>query len=83
MKDFPIKKLSNKEIHFTLQSDNTTHEPFQFISWLNFIEGFQNLSPGIWGKVLNDYSLKCSDGYIFHLDCNKFAHFSFLKHCNF
>ena len=59
-----LQKHSNKEIYVTLQSDNTTHKPFQFISWSNFIEWFQNLSPGVGGKVLTDLFIKCSDGYI-------------------
>ena len=48
------KKLSNKEIDFTLQSDNTKHKPFKFISWLNFIGGYQNLRTGTWGKIFMD-----------------------------
>ena len=40
-----LQNVSNKDIHVTLQSDNTKHRPFQFISWSNFIEGFKNLSP--------------------------------------
>ena len=59
-----LQKHSNKEIDVTLQSDNTTQKPFQFISWSNFIEWFQNLSPGIRGKVWTDLFIKCSDGYI-------------------
>ena len=47
-------KFRNSEIHVNLQSDNTKHKPFQFIPWSNFIEGFQNLSPDIGGKVLTD-----------------------------
>ena len=39
-----LQKLSNKEIHVTLQFDNSKHRPFQFILWSNFIEGFKNLS---------------------------------------
>ena len=35
-----LKKLSNKDIYFTLQSNNTKYiKPFKFISWPNFIEG--------------------------------------------
>ena len=49
-----LQKLSNKEVHFNVQSDNTKHKPFNFISWPNFIEGYQNLSPGIWGKIFAD-----------------------------
>ena len=52
-----IKDLSNfskKEIHVTFQSDNTKHRPCQFISWLNFMEWFQILSPAIGGKVLTN-----------------------------
>ena len=45
-----LQNFPNTEIHVTLQSDNTKHKPFQFISWSNFI-GFQNLSPGFGGKV--------------------------------
>ena len=41
------KKLPNKDIHFTLQSDNTKHKPFKFILRPNFIAGYQNLSPGV------------------------------------
>ena len=49
-----LQKLSNKEFHFTLQSDKTKHKTFNFISWPKFIEGYQNLSPGIWGKIFTD-----------------------------
>ena len=35
-----FQKLYYKEIHFTLQSNNTKYiEPFNFISYLNFLEG--------------------------------------------
>ena len=43
-KNFQKQKLSNKETHFTPQSDNTKYNSFKFISWLNLIEGYQNLS---------------------------------------
>ena len=46
-----LQNLFNKEIHETLQSDNTKHRAFRFISWSNFIEGFKNLSPGIGGTL--------------------------------
>ena len=49
-----FQKQSNKEIHITLQSNNSKHKPFQFIPWSNFIEGFQNPSSGIGDKVLTD-----------------------------
>ena len=49
-----LQKHSSKEIHVTLQSDSTKHKTFQFIPWSNFIEEFQNLSPGIGGKVVTD-----------------------------
>ena len=62
-----LQNLSNKEIHIILQSDNTEYRPFQFVSWSNVMEGFQNLSPGIRGKVLTDYFIRSSDGYIFNL----------------
>ena len=35
-----FQKLYYKEIYFTLQSNNTKYiEPFNFISYLNFLEG--------------------------------------------
>ena len=49
-----MQKNSNKEIHVTLQRDNTKNKPLQFIPWSKFIEGFRTLSPGIGGKVLTD-----------------------------
>ena len=49
-----LQKNSNKRIHVILQSENTKHKLFQFIPWSNFLDGFQNLSPGIGGKVLTD-----------------------------
>ena len=62
-----MQNLSNKEIHVTLQNDNAKHRPLQFVSWLNFIGRFENLCPGIGGKVLTDKFIKYSDGYIFCL----------------
>ena len=53
MKIKDSQKHPNKEIQVTLQSDNTKHKPFQFIPWSNFIERFQNLSPGIGARVLS------------------------------
>ena len=49
-----LRNLSIKEIQVALQSDNTKHMLFQFISWPIIMERFQNLSPGIAGKVLSD-----------------------------
>ena len=49
-----LQKNSNKEIHVTLQRDNTKNKPLQFIPWSKFIEGFRTLSPGIGDKVLTD-----------------------------
>ena len=46
--------ISNKEIHFILQSDKTKQKPFKFISRANFMEEYQNCSPGIWGKIFTD-----------------------------
>ena len=48
-----LQKHYNKRNSCTLHSENIKHTPFQFIPWPNFI-GFQNLSPGIGGKVLTD-----------------------------
>ena len=56
IKDF--QKLSNKEIYFTLQYNSTKY---------NFLDGHHILSPDIWGKTFNDWSKKCSDGYIFSI----------------
>ena len=53
-KDFQKHWWIFMEVHVTLQFDSTKHKLFQFISWSNFIERFQNLSPGIGGKVLID-----------------------------
>ena len=49
-----LRNLSIKEIQVAFQYDNTKHRLFQFISWPNIIERFQNLSPGIAGKALSD-----------------------------
>ena len=49
-----LQNHSNKEIHVTLQFDNTKHKPFEMMPWSNFIERFQNLSPGTGGNVLTD-----------------------------
>ena len=49
-----LEKHSNQKIYFTHQSSNTKHKPFQFISWSNFLEGSQDLSSGIWGKLFTN-----------------------------
>ena len=70
-----LQNLSNREIYFTLQSNNTKYiKPFKLISWPNFIEGYQNLSPSIWCKIFTDWFVKCSDGCIFTI-WSKFVHF--------
>ena len=48
------EEISNKEIHFILQSDKTKQKPFKFISRANFMEEYQNCSPGIWGRIFTD-----------------------------
>ena len=58
-----LEKHSNQKIYFTHQSSNTKHKPFQFISWSNFLEGSQDLSSGIWGKLFTNQFIKCADGY--------------------
>ena len=47
-----LQKLFDKEIHCTLQSDNTKHQPVKFISWSNC--RYQNLSPGICSKIFTN-----------------------------
>ena len=46
-------------------------QTFQFISWPNFLEGYQIFSPEIWGKTFNDWFKKCSNRYIL---CNLTIH---------
>ena len=77
-----LQNLFNKEPYFILQSKtyllqfNINYiKTFKFISLLNFIEGYQILSPGIWGKVFTDWFLKCPDCHISFI-WYKFAHFS-------
>ena len=54
VKDF--KKLSNKEIHLSLQSNSAKYnKPFKFISWPNFLEVHLILSPDIWGKAFSHW----------------------------
>ena len=49
----------------TFQSDSAKYnKPVKIISWPNFLEGHQILSPEIWGRSLTDWLKKCSNGYI-------------------
>ena len=51
-----FKKLSNKEIYFSLQSNSAKYnKSFKFISWPNFLEGHHIFSPDIWGKTFSDW----------------------------
>ena len=53
VKDF--KKLSNKDIYYSLQSNSAKYnKPFKFIPWPKFLEGHHILSPDIWGKTFFD-----------------------------
>ena len=63
VKDF--KKLSNKEIYFTLQANSTKwyNKPFKYISWPHFLEEHHFLSQ------------ESFDGYMFSVWC-KLIHFS-------
>ena len=55
VKDF--KKLSNKEIYSTLQSNSTKYDnPMKFISWLHLLEKHHILSAKIWGKTFRKRS---------------------------
>ena len=54
VKDF--QRLSNKEIHFILQSNSAKYsKTFKFISWPNFLEGHHIISPEIWSKTFTDW----------------------------
>ena len=67
------RKLSNKEIYFTLQSNCTKYnKPFKFISCSNFPEEHHILSPDIWGKTCTEmlwwiaiHFLSCRNLFIF------------------
>ena len=57
-KEKTSKKLSNKEIYFTLQSNSAKIEQtFQIHFMAQHI-----LSSDIWGKTFSDWFKKCSDG---------------------
>ena len=61
-----LLKHSVKEIYVTIQSDKHKTQTLSVYSMAKLYRRFQNLSPGIGGKVLTDYLINCSDSYIFH-----------------
>ena len=70
-----LQKLSNKEIHFTLQNNNENYKkPFEFITWTNTFNEHFVFTPDTQGKIFTDWFKKCGDGYIFSI-WYKFIHF--------
>ena len=51
-----FKKISNKEIYLSLQSNSAKYnKPFKFILWPNFLEGHHIFSPDVWSKTFSDW----------------------------
>ena len=60
--------------HFSNNLHTSCLRAFKLISWPNFMEGYYNLSPDIWGKIFTDWFSKCYDGYIVSI-LYEFIHF--------